>query len=236
MKRYADSLDRAQGYRMNLDGTLADPEERPRLGIRFSSYAVPENWTMLDRLVEKDPQLTETQKQTYRQRREEADPDVREHAMRGDDYYPYLSRELYPRLRTVTFDFRLHRRNMLQDTVHTTVLDTVYMNGVQAIRDRDYKLALSLLRPYADFNTAIAYCCLDYNASAMSILEKLDRSAEVNYMLALLHARQGDERSAVECYLHACSQNSAFVHRGNLDPEISALIRKYDLNKQSEAE
>ena len=236
MKRYADSLVRAQGYRMNLDGTLADPEERPRPGIRFSSYAVPENWTMLDRLVEKDPQLTETQKQTYRQRREEADPDVREHAMRGDDYYPYLSRELYPRLRTVTFDFRLHRRNMLQDTVHTTVLDTVYMNGVQAIRDRDYKLALSLLRPYADFNTAIAYCCLDYNASAMSILEKLDRSAEVNYMLALLHARQGDERSAVECYLHACSQNSAFVHRGNLDPEISALIRKYDLNKQSEAE
>ena len=236
MKRYSDSLVRAQGYRMNLDGTLADPEERPRPGIRFSSYAVPENWTMLDRLVEKDPQLTETQKQTYRQRREEADPDVREHAMRGDDYYPYLSRELYPLLRTVAFDFRLHRRNMLQDTVHTTVLDTVYMNGVQAIRDRDYKLALSLLRPYADFNTAIAYCCLDYNASAMSILEKLDRSAEVNYMLALLHARQGDERSAVECYLHACSQNSAFVHRGNLDPEISALIRKYDLNKQSEAE
>ena len=153
--------------------------------------------------------------------------------MRTDDYYSYVSEALYPRLRTVVFDIRMHRRNMLQDTLHTSVPDSVYMAGVQAIRDHDYKYALTLLRPYADFNTAIAYCCLDYNASALSILEKLDRSAEVNYMLALVHARQGDERKAVECYLHACAQNSAFIHRGNLDPEISALIRKYALNRES---
>lgn len=233
MKQYADSADRAGGYRMTLDGTLADPEFRSRPEIRFSSYAVPENWELLDRLVAEDRLLTEPQKQAYQERRKIDDPDRRELAMRSDDYYPYLSKELYPRLRSVVFDFRLHRRNMLQDTIHTTVLDTTYMAGVQAIRDRDYKRALTLLRPYADFNTAIAYCCLDYNASALSILEKLDRSAEVNYMLALVYARQGDERSAVECYLLACAQNGAFVHRGNLDPEISALIRKYDLNRES---
>ena len=52
-------------------------------------------------------------------------------------------------------------------------------------------------------------------------------------MLALVYARQGDERSAVECYLLACAQNGSFVHRGNLDPEISALIRKYALNRES---
>ncbi len=233
MKQYADSADRAVGYRMNLDGTLADPEFRSRPEIHFSSYAVPENWDLLDRLVAEDRLLAETQKMAYQERRKIDDPDRRELAMRADDYYPYLSKELYPRLRSVVFDFRLHRRNMLQDTIHTTVLDTAYMAGVQAIRDRDYKKALTLLRPYEDFNTAIAYCCLDYNASALSVLEKLDRSAEVNYMLALVYARQGDERSAVECYLLACAQNGSFVHRGNLDPEISALIRKYDLNRES---
>ena len=233
MKQYADSADRAVGYRMNLDGTLADPEFRTRPDIHFSSYAVPENWELLDRLVAEDRLLSEPQKMAYQERRKIDDPDRRELAMRADDYYPYLSKELYPRLRSVVFDFRLHRRNMLQDTIHTTVLDTAYMAGVQAIRDRDYKKALTLLRPYEDFNTAIAYCCLDYNASALSILEKLDRSAEVNYMLALVYARQGDERSAVECYLLACAQNGSFVHRGNLDPEISALIRKYDLNRES---
>ena len=233
MKQYADSADRAVGYRMNLDGTLADPEFRSRPEIHFSSYAVPENWDLLDRLVAEDQLLAEPQKMAYQERRKIDDPDRRELAMRADDYYPYLSKELYPRLRSVVFDFRLHRRNMLQDTIHTTVLDTAYMAGVQAIRDRDYKKALTLLRPYEDFNTAIAYCCLDYNASALSVLEKLDRSAEVNYMLALVYARQGDERSAVECYLLACAQNGSFVHRGNLDPEISALIRKYDLNRES---
>ncbi len=233
MKQYADSADRAVGYRMNLDGTLTDPEFRSRPEIHFSSYAVPENWDLLDRLVAEDRLLAEPQKMAYQERRKIDDPDRRELAMRADDYYPYLSKELYPRLRSVVFDFRLHRRNMLQDTIHTTVLDTAYMAGVQAIRDRDYKKALTLLRPYEDFNTAIAYCCLDYNASALSVLEKLDRSAEVNYMLALVYARQGDERSAVECYLLACAQNGSFVHRGNLDPEISALIRKYDLNRES---
>lgn len=231
MQQFADSADRAAGVFINLDGSRAAAPVRP--GIRFSSHAVPENWDQLDRLVEADSLLTLIQKARYRERRLEPDPDRREEAMRADDYYPYLRDFLYPRLRVVSFDFRLHRRDMAQDTIHTTVLDTSYMAGVQAIRDRDYQRALTLLRPYADFNTAIAYCCLDYNASALSILETLDRSAEVNYMLALVYARQGDERSAVECYLHACSQNDRFVHRGNLDPEISALIRKYDLNHES---
>lgn len=233
MKQYADSADRSLGIRMNLDGTRTDAEHRKRPAIRFCSYVVPENWEMLDRLIAEDTILSGMQKEVYRLRRQEADPDLREHSMRADDYYSYVSEALYPRLRTVVFDIRMHRRNMLQDTLHTSVLDSVYMAGVQAIRDHDYKHALTLLRPYADFNTAIAYCCLDYNASALSILEKLDRSAEVNYMLALVHARQGDERRAVECYLHACAQNSAFIHRGNLDPEISELIRKYALNRES---
>jgi len=228
MKHYADSADRAAGIRMNLDGTLSATQPRPR--IPFSNYAVPENWEQLDRLVAADTVLDEARKARYRARREEPDPDRREQAMRQDDYYPYLVEQLYPLLRCVAFDFRLHRRDMQQDTIHTTVLDTTYMAGVQAIRDRDYARALTLLRPYADFNTAVAYCCLDYNASALAILESLDRTAEVNYLLSLLYARQGDERSAVERYLHACAQNASFVHRGHLDPEVSALIRKYNLN------
>ena len=222
MKHYADSADRAAGVRMNWDGSLAAGPERPR--IPFSSYAVPED---------RDTLLTPAQKDRYRSRRQEPDPDLRERAMRLDDYYAYLSGTLYPKLRLVCFDCRLHRRDMEQDTIHTMVLDTTYMAGVQAIRDRDYQRALTLLRPYGDLNTAIAYCSLDYNASARAILERLDRTAEVNYLLALVYARQGDERSAVECYLIACGQNGAFIHRGNLDPEISALIRKYNLNQAS---
>ena len=123
---------------------------------------------------------------------------------------------------------------MVKDTVHTTVLDSLYMRGVQAIRDRDYETAVTILRPYKDYNTAVAYCLMDYNASAMDILKDLPRTARVDYMLAILHARAGDDRMAVQHYLHACAKEPSYVHRGNLDPEIAALIKNYGLHAQKE--
>jgi tetratricopeptide (TPR) repeat protein len=107
------------------------------------------------------------------------------------------------------------------------------MQGLQALRDREYERAVTLLRPYKDYNTAVAYCALDYNASALDILEPLERSDKVLYLLAILYSRRGDDRSAVENYLKACRLNPAFVHRGNLDPEISSLIRRYGLDATS---
>ena len=171
------------------------------------------------------------QKSRYESLRDR-EPDAREHLLREESFYPHLREKLYPRLRTVRFGFFLHRKGMLKDTVHTTVLDTAYMQGVQAIRDRDYERAVTLLRPYKDYNTAVAYCSLDYNASALSILETLPRDDKVNYLLAIVYSRRGDERSAVECYIRSCQQNPSMIHRGNLDPEISQLIRQYGLNQE----
>ena len=144
--------------------------------------------------------------------------------------YSYLREKVYPQLRTVRFDFFLHRKGMVKDTVHTTVLDSAYMRGVEAIKDRDYKTPVTLLRPYHDFNTAIAYCSLDYNQSALEILLELKKDADVNYMLAILYSRLVDESKAVGHYMEACKQNASYVHRGNLDPEISSLMNKYELN------
>ena len=112
------------------------------------------------------------------------------------------------------------------------MLDSVYMDGVQAIRDHDYDRAVLLLSPYQDYNTAVAYVALDRNMSALAILEECKRTAQVNYMLALVHQRLGDERTAVECYIRSCEQEPSYVHRGNLDPEIAALIKKYNLNSE----
>lgn len=140
--------------------------------------------------------------------------------------------ELYPQLRTVAFDFHLHRKGMVKDTVHTTEPDTVYMAGIQAIKDRDFEKAVQILMPYGDYNTAVAYCALDRNTNAMAILEKCEKTAQVNYMMALLYSRAGDETNAVRYYLMSCRQNPQYVHRGNLDPEISRLITGYNLNDQ----
>ena len=233
MNQRQDSLEAERGFQVDEEGNIIIERRRevPMLG-RSSG----ENWRMLDRLVERDTVMTEDEKKGYTSSAEIKDIDQRERSLQSLGCYRHMREKLYPRLRTVRFDFHLHRKGMVKDTVHTTVLDTAYMNGVQAIRDRDYERALTALRPYNDYNTAIAYLCMDYNASAMQILEGLDRTAQVNYMLAVLYSRRGEEQKAVECYVRSCSQDPSYIHRGNLDPEIAVLIRRYGLNAEPEDE
>lgn len=204
--------------------------------IRFMSINGGENWDYLTTLVENSVKMTEEEKAHYRECLDIRDQDVRESRMKTQSYYQAMKRDMYPKLRKVQFNFFLHRKGMIQDTVHTTVLDTTYMKGVRMLEERDYEGAALLLGPYNDYNAAIAYVSLDRNMSALNILKGLNQTAQVNYMLAVVYSRLGDDRNAVEKYLTSCSQDPSYVHRGNLDPEIAALIRKYNLNAQPEEE
>ena len=230
LKRYRDSLKR-NSFHIGLDDSWK--EEAPA-EIRLLSRNNPENWTMLDALVREDGSLSEREKEEYARVASVAEPDLREQRLQHLPSYRHIRESLYPRLRTVRFDFYLHRKGLQKDTVHTTVVDTAYMRGLQAIRDREYEQAVTLLRPYKDYNTAVAFCAMDYNASALEVLEPMDRTDKVLYLLAILYSRRGDDRKAVESYLKACRLNPAFVHRGNLDPEIAGLIRRYGLNPAPE--
>lgn len=202
--------------------------------ITFRSHSLGENWDLLSFLVDSDSTLTEADKYSYLQHLEIADSDRRENALSEEPYYPYLRKNLYPLLRTVRFDFFLHRKGMIKDTVHTTEPDTLYRKGVELLKERDYKGALACLRDYRDFNTAVACVALDYNASAMAILQEQEKTPPVNYMLALLYARSGDDEKAVRHYLAACNADASFVFRGNLDPEINVLIQRYGLHDEND--
>ena len=233
-----DSVRREDGLFLTVgddlsEGTLRG-SGRARKEIPFLARPGGEDWAGLDALVAADTALTDVQKARYTELSAIADPDERENRMKGEPWYRHVLDTHYPRLRTVRFTFALHRKGMIKDTVHTTELDTVYMKGVQAIRDHDYQAALAFLAPYHDYNTAVAYVALDRNLSAMEILEPLPRTPQVNYMLALLYARQGDDQAAVQHYLNACGQDRSYISRGNLDPEISTLIKRYDLHKEPE--
>ena len=230
-----DSVRRADGMFVMVaddfsEGSLRKSTRASR-DIRFKARAGGEDWPGLDALIAGDTLLTEPQKVRYRELAGVLDPDEREKRMKAEPWYRYVTETHYPRLRTVRFSFALHRKGMIKDTVHTTELDTVYMKGVQAIRDHDYKAALAFLAPYHEYNTAVAYVALDRNASAFEILDPMPRTPQVNYLLALIYARRGDDQNAVQHYLDACRQERSFVSRGNLDPEIATLIRKYGLNK-----
>lgn len=234
VRHYRDSL-RRHSFSVTVGEDGSQQTIRGQNGsIPFRSRSNGENWEMLSLLVDQDTLLSAQARTSYSRHLAVLDPDLRENALQREPYYTYLREKLYPRLRTVKFDFFLHRKGMIQDTVHTTELDTVYMKGVAALKERDYKQALEFLRPYRDYNTAIAYVSLDYNASAMDILKDLERTPQVNYMLAVVHARNGDDQAAVQCYLDACEADRSFVFRGNLDPEISALVKRYGLDKRDE--
>jgi hypothetical protein len=235
MQHYADSLVEAAGVSMDLDGTVMAQTKKVDM-ISLTPRCIPENWDDLYALVEDDVVMNVDQKEQFFKRFNTKDPDAREGKMRSDDYYKYMKDALYPQLRTVKFNFYLHRKGMVKDTVHTTVIDSTYMRGVQALRDMDYEAALALLRPYDDFNTAVAYMGMDRNRSAMKIISKMERTAEINYLLAILYSREGELDKAVECYVRSCKQNQSYVYRGNLDPEISVLIKMYGLNQEDDDE
>ena len=228
-----DSLDRRNGLRFDEAGRRIKPTP---VRIPFVSRYKGENWDRLDILVDEDDYLTEGDKSRYELLRRVPDLDGREALLGRERFYSYLRERLYPRLRTVAFDFHLHRKDMVKDTIHTTVLDSTYMRGVRALTNMDYDGALALLQPYDDYNTAIAYMGLDRNQSAMAILSRLKPTARVNYLLAILYARQGDEEEAVRHYLTSCRQEPTYVHRGNLDPEIAHLIKAYRLNGDDAAD
>ena len=233
IEAYKDSLRQEAGFSMSFNGEEQKivAAEKP-VDIRFTPRCIPEYWDDLDAIVDKVVVMNPDQKSDYFNVRSESNPDVREARMKNQAYYRYMKETLYPKLRTVKFNCYLHRKGMIKDTVHTTVLDSTYMRGVQELRDMNYAEALALLIPYDDFNTAVAYVGMDRNVNSMRILSKLEKTAQVNYLMAILYSRSGDFNNAVQHYVTSCRQNPSYRFRGNLDPEISVLIKQYGLNSE----
>ena len=236
IKHYKDSLEREKGFSMvvgdDMDETIVAQEKMP--DIRLTPRSTPENWEDLAEYIRRDTVMTDDQKNEYFDHHDKHKPDAREAKLKNYSWYPHMKKNIYPKLRTVKFNFFLHRKGMVKDTVHTTVVDSTYTKGVWALKDMDYDTAISMLAPYNDYNTAVAYIGKDRNLSALQILEPMEKTAPVNYLLGILYSRIGEVQKAVECYMLSVEQEPMYRHRGNLDPEISVLIKQYGLFKEEE--
>ena len=115
---------------------------------------------------------------------------------------------------------------MQKDTIHTTEIDSVYMAGLQALRDLDYKRAVGILRPYDDYNAALAFMSADYNHSALDVLGRLDdRDPKVCYLMAMVLARLGQLEEAMKYFELCIAYDPYMEHRANLDPEMHQLVK-----------
>lgn len=214
----------------------AGDETLPNLPHLLRTQSLAEDWDELRRLVLADTLIADKE-QVLEMMSWEGNPDTREWRIRNrfPKAYDRMRRVLYPQMRAVDFRFNLHRRGMKQDTVYTTEVDSNYMHAVELLRKRRYEEALTILRPYEDRNTALAYMSLGYDAAAYRILQTVPdagTTADIQYMLAILAARTGDEEKAVNYFLRAVELRENLKFRGNLDPEISRLIRRYGLFRE----
>ena len=227
--RYQDSLNKEASNTIYIDATKGGEELITREkshSFDFMVHSVSENWERLQSMVKSDTTLQDKDGlMTILQDR--LPPDEKEAMLQRCRDYRYLREVIYPKLRTVQFDFHLHRKGMVKDTVHTTVPDENYAMGLKYLGNREYAKAMEILRPYRDINTAVAFLSLDYNASAQEILQALPTSAKREYMMAIIYARDGKEQKAVQAYINSVTQDPSMKFRANLDPEISQLVKKY---------
>lgn len=128
VKSYRDSLVSARGVFAELGSDSFKDDSGGLSDVVFTPRCIPENWDDLLTLVASDIVMNDNQKEEFvRICESEKEPDRREVMLRKCTFYNYMKETLYPRLRTVKFNFYLHRKGMVKDTIHTTVVDSLYM-------------------------------------------------------------------------------------------------------------
>jgi len=194
---------------------------------KLVSRSIPENWEMFEKMVMNDVSFTDdTRSRILSTVRETKDKDAAERQLTRMAEYKYLREIIYPKLRTVKLGFHMHRAGMIKDTIHTTEIDSTYMKGLEAMRNLDYKAAVTYLRFYEDYNCALALVAAAYNRTALEVLEKMDsEQAKVQYLMAVVLSRLGFREDALHHFKLAAAKDPAMIHRANLDPEISELIK-----------
>lgn len=193
----------------------------------FKPLAVGEDWEGLIDLIKNDSVINKCE--ALNAIRNFDNLDQREGKLKSLPDYAYIKTNLLPQLRAVKFDFFLHRREMVKDTIHTTVLDTAYMDAIKLMENRQYAEALKTLTEYRDYNTALCLMSLGYDSEANIILSEQYQNSDVLYSRAIIWWRQKQERMALLAFQNACELDPSKFYRAALDPEMAELIRKYNL-------
>ena len=186
---------------------------------------VAEDWEELLRLIKENDSILHKE-QICVLISKHTDADKRESAIRQayPEQYKYIKRHLYPLLRSVNFKYDLRRKGVVKDTIHTTIIDTLYAHGVELLDQRRYEEALNILQAHEDRNTAVAMLSIGLDEQAYRVLMRLKEDATVAYLRAIACARLQKIDEGRKHFKRACELQSTFEYRGRLDPEISILI------------
>ena len=188
---------------------------------------VAEDWTELTNRIRTDREIV-NRETILELIAAEKNPDRRELSIRQrfPEEYAYIRSMIYPQLRAVNFRYNLRRKGMVKDTIHTTELDTAYARGVELLQKRKYAKALYILNDYNDRNTVVAHLSLGHDERAMELLATMPKDAVTEYLRAIACSRLGRKAEGREHFLEACRLDGRMEYRGNLDPEITELLKE----------
>lgn len=188
---------------------------------------VAEDWDELTRLIKGSRELPHRD-EILALIAAEKNPDRREQLIRQrfPAAYAYIRSALYPHLRAVNFRYDLRRKGMVKDTIHTTELDTAYARGVELLQKRKYARALYILNDYNDRNTVVVHLSLGHDERALELLAALPKDAVTEYLRAIACSRLGRKEEGRSHFLEACRMDERMEYRGNLDPEITELLKE----------
>lgn len=189
----------------------------------FKTDHIPENWELLRRYILEDENIQF--KQQLLEVLKTEDPDAREERLSKCKDYRYIRSSIYPILRRIDFSFHLHRKCYDILTVEAP-LDENYLKGLALLKERHYKDALEILRPYRNINTAICYLSLDYNASAIDVLKDLKQTPEVLYLQAVAMLRRDEKESAARLLMASIEADPDMSFKAALDPEMEPLMEE----------
>lgn len=141
---------------------------------------------------------------------------------------------IYPMLDKADFMFNMHRPNMSGETELKVEEREGYAEGLRLLQEREYWKAIQILSNYPDYNAALALLCMGYNEKAKEVLDRLEETGGTEYLRAILNVRAGDDDQAIAHLLRACELDQSKIYRAPLDTEIRDLIRRHniDLNSQ----
>lgn len=145
--------------------------------------------------------------------------------------YKIIQDSIYPLLRRIDFVIDLHRTGLDSDTVKVEYRSD-YEEGLRLLQEREYWKAIEILANYPDYNAALCLACLGYNSKAYDLLVQLTPTGNTEYLLAIVTSRLKKEKDAVNHLLKSYELDTSKIYRSKLDPEVTTLIRKYNLQSQ----
>ncbi len=211
-----------------LELYLKDHYNSKSLDTLLKVKSIGENWGELTKLIVDDSLLHNKDKKKILDIIEKNDNlDEREAKIKNGfpEQYKYLKKNVYPKLRTVDFRYNLRKIGMVKDTIHTTTVDTSYMNALQSLKRRDYETAKHVLLKYDDMNAVVVALSLGYNQTAYDKISKINpQDGRGLYMRAICASRVGELKEGLKYFKKACEISEAWEFRGRLDPEISLIL------------